>query len=601
MSEIGVLEQDSGQKRAAPARWSLEEEERLAEGFKAGQGLADLAAAHGRSLGAIQSRLLMLDIVKYGAYTPFMEAAAEKLEEGEASNTGKAWGEAEVSELLVMHHTSVGRELEELPALAAKLGRTPRSLALKLVQLGVVVAEVNPDPQPKPRAEPKRATKPVAAESGPTQKITVTPEFQTAARCVLDGEHVLVLGSAGTGKSTFLRFLKKQLAGGVGGKGKRYVVLAPTGMAALNVGGQTIHSFFGFKPGILDRYNLPKPRTPKVFEKLEVLILDEVSMVRADMFEAIDAFLRAYGPRRNQPFGGVQLCLIGDLFQLPPIVGREEQAFFEMNYASPYFFSSQSFRELPVQVVEFTQVFRQADRPFVELLSHIRHGTETEATLRALNRRVLGQEVGEGKVAAGLPTLTARVAAAEQTNQRALEDLPGSGQVYEGKLTGSFDEKALPAPRELVLKPGARVMFTKNDTNQRWVNGTLGVVLSCSKSYVTVRAADGQTHVVEPTLWERTRYSYDGASEAFTSESAGSYAQLPLALAWALTIHKSQGQTLDGAIVDLSGGGAFAEGQLYVALSRTRSLETLFLKHPISPRDVRTHGAVRAFYAGLRT
>ena len=597
MSEIGVLEQDSAQKRAAAPRWSVEEEERLAEGFKAGRPMAELAADHGRSVGAVQSRLLMLDVLSYGAYTPFMAVAPDKLEEGEAPNSGKGWSEAEVAELLVMHHTGVGREDAEISALAAKLGRTPRSLALKLVQMGVVAPSVNPNPQPKPRPEPRKAAKPSqVAESRATQKISVTPEFQTAARCVLDGDHVLVLGSAGTGKSTFLRFLKKQLAGGVGGKAKRYVVLAPTGMAALNVGGQTIHSFFGFKPGVLDRQNLPKPRTPKVFEKLEVLILDEVSMVRADMFEAIDAFLRLHGPKRNQPFGGVQLCLIGDLFQLPPIVGRDEQPFFEAAYDSPYFFSSQSFRDLQIQVVEFTHVFRQADLPFIELLSHIRHGTDTAATLAALNRRVLG----EGEGSAGLPTLTARVAVAEQTNQRELEALPGEGHVYVGKLTSGFDEKALPAPMELVLKPGARVMFTKNDTNQRWVNGTLGVVVNCGKSYVTVRAADGQTHVVEPTAWERTRYSYDGTSEAFTAESAGSYTQLPLALAWALTIHKSQGQTLDGAVVDLSGGGAFAEGQLYVALSRTRSLETLFLRHPISPRDVRTHGAVRAFYERLR-
>jgi energy-coupling factor transporter ATP-binding protein EcfA2 len=572
-------------KKPAPARWTDEEEARLAEAFKAGKPLKEIATDHGRSTGAITARLNLLDLVSYGPYT---ELVANIGEGGEHS--GKPWVEEEIAHLLVTHSTD--GTPEALTTLAAELGRTPRSLALKLVQLGAVEATLNPNPNPAPRPEKKiPKPKPLVGASEPvrTQKITVTGEFQMAAKSVLVGEHILVLGSAGTGKSTFLRYLKKQLTD----TKKHYVVLAPTGMAALNVGGQTIHSFFGFKPGVLTGKDLPHPRNPKVFEKLEVLVLDEISMVRADIFDAINQFLQVYGPHKRQPFGGVQLCLIGDLFQLPPIVRRDEQGYFDLTYQSPYFFDSQSYRELPISVVEFTKVFRQSDEPFVNLLTNIRHAVQVSETLRELNARVM-------PAPGDLPVLTARLNVAEEANRRALEALPGASTVYRGKMEGNFEESALPGPLELELKPGAKVMFTKNDPAQRWVNGTLGTVLRCEDDFVMVRTSEGISHAVEPTLWERTRYKFDTATDSFAAESAGSYRQLPLAPAWALTIHKSQGQTLPGAVVDLSGGGAFAEGQLYVALSRTRSLETLFLKHPINARDVKTHPAVAGFYSSLQ-
>jgi hypothetical protein len=577
---------DEPAKKPAPARWSPEEESRLAEAFKAGQGVAEIAEAHSRSRGAIEARLHLLDLVSYGPYTPLMNMPWDNDER--PARAGEAWSEPELAELLVAHQT--GAPLTEL---AQKLARTPRGLVLKLVNLGLVTPEINPTPNPLPRPEPKpRKLRPLktVAEPTRTQKISVTGEFQAAAKAIERGEHTLILGSAGTGKSTFLRYLKKLVSGPNNNEKKRYVTLAPTGMAALNVGGQTIHSFFGFKPGILTVKNLPRPRQPKLYEKLDLLIIDEVSMVRADMFEAIDHFLRAHGPHPRQPFGGVQLCLIGDLFQLPPIVSRDEQAYFEMAYPSPHFFSSQSYREVPFTVIEFSHIFRQADVPFISLLSDIRHATHSGATLEALNRRLVNGAVPD------VPTLTARVFAADAANRQALEALPGAPRTYGGRIAGTFEESALPAPLELTLKPGARIMFTKNDTEQRWVNGTLGTVLACGDETVTVKTGSGETFEVEPATWERTRYKYEAGADSFAAESAGSYTQLPLAPAWALTIHKAQGQTLPGAVVDLSGGGAFAEGQLYVALSRVRSLNELYLKHPISPRDVKTHPAVAEFY-----
>ncbi|HEX2858609.1 MAG TPA: DEAD/DEAH box helicase [Alphaproteobacteria bacterium] len=579
-------------KKTAPARWSGEEEARLEVAFKAGTPLPKIAEAHGRSVGAITARLNMLDLISYGPYT----ALVANINNGEteaAPKSGLPWVEEEIARLLVVHHSE--GTVEALTTLAAEMGRTPRSLALKLVSLGAVEPALNPNPSPAPRPERKEPKpKPLRAlvtQPTRTQKITVTGEFQAAAKSVMGGENILVLGSAGTGKSTFLRYLRKQLDSAK----KRYVVLAPTGMAALNVGGQTIHSFFGFKPGVLTGKDLPRPRNPKLFEKLDVLILDEISMVRADMFDAIDHFLRAYGPHKKAPFGGVRLCLIGDLFQLPPIVRRDEQGYFDLTYASPYFFSSASYRNMPIEVIEFTHVFRQADVPFINLLSHIRHATHTADTLHELNRRVLR----EGQDVPDVPTLTARLAVAESANQRAMAALAGGGRIYTGDIEGTFEEAALPAPLQLELKPGAKVMFIKNDTQQRWVNGTLGTVLRCEDEFVMVKTAEGVTHAVDAAVWERTRFRFDEGADSFAAESAGSYRQIPLTLAWAITIHKCQGQTLPGAVVDLSGGGAFAEGQLYVALSRTRSLDSLYLKHPIQPRDVRTHPAVAAFYHQL--
>lgn len=577
-------------------RWSLDEENRLLAAFQAGATPAQLADSHGRSTGAIQSRLLALDAVHYPPYTELLsdfKTAQDTLE-----NAGKPWTEEDTANLIITHHTH--GTVDALTELAGKLGRNPRSLALKLVNLGVVPAVVNSSPNPAKRAPEAKPAKPKAlarpATPEVTQKISVTPEFRAALEIILEKQHLLLLGGGGTGKSTFLRYLKKHLNGNA-----NYAVLAPTGMAALNVGGQTIHSFFGFKTTIQSGENLPRPRNPKVFSKLDVLVIDEISMVRADVFSAIDLFLRKYGPKPKQPFGGVRLCLIGDLFQLPPVVRGDEQTYFGLSYNSPYFFSSPAFQSLPIQVLELTHIFRQSDVSFINMLKEIRLGEARAETLNAFNKHV------STSTPEGTPTLTARVAAADATNQAALAALPGKTYTYSADVSGQFDTGSLPAPAELQLKVGARVMFVKNDRQQtengqpmpaRWVNGTLGVVESCRPDGVTVKTAEGSLDV-EPATWERLKYTFDDATDTLVSEAAGSVTQLPLTLAWAMTIHKAQGQTLEAALVDLSNGGAFAEGQLYVALSRVRSLNGLYLKTPIQPRDVKVHPAVLAFYSAV--
>lgn len=420
-------------------------------------------------------------------------------------------------------------------------------------------------------------------------RVTITPEFQTGWRVIEEEKNLLVLGSAGTGKSTFLKWVRKKL-----GAEKNYVVLAPTGMAALQVGGQTIHSFFGFKPQLLEGPSTwRKPRNPKMYEKLEMVIIDEISMVRADVFDAIDQFLQKYGPHKNEPFGGVQVLAMGDLYQLPPIVRRDENAYFQHMFGTPFFFGSQAWRHGHFNVVEFSQIFRQSDAPFIDLLNRVRHGERDQSLLKELNKRV------QPTPPEGAVILAARNSTVDEINERELKYLGSKPHSYQAKTTGKVDEAAFTSPPTLILKEGARVMFTRNDTAGRWVNGTLGQVVQCGKKTVTVRTDDGKKYSVEPVKWELTKYEFDEEKETTVAEVAGTFSQLPLALAWALTIHKAQGQTLENCTIDLSDGGAFAEGQLYVALSRARALETLTLAQPIRPSDVRTSADVKGFYKGL--
>lgn len=592
--------QPSGLTGKKGTRWSLEEEAELTKAFVAGTPVAELAVRHGRSVGAISSRLHQLDLIVYGPYTGLItgthslaESTPEEVDSEALSNSGKHWSEDETAQLLVAHHT--GGAPENLVELAAVLGRTPRSLALKLVQLGVVKGEVNPAPNPAPRPEPKPAkpkrdevVKPAA--SSKMVKITVTPEFQTANTAIQNGENLLILGSAGTGKSTFLKWLRRQLQ-----DKKRYAVLAPTGMAALNVGGQTVHSFFGLKPQLItgsDGWH--KPRNPKVFENLDLVVIDEISMVRADVFDGIERFLRKYGKKPGAPFGGVQVVLMGDLCQLPPVVRRDESEHFSTLFETPFFFSSPAWEAGNFGIVEFTHIFRQTDAPFIGLLNEIRHGSRSAGVVDALNRRLTATPP------AGAVILAARNRTVDEINQRELERLPLPPRTYMAKVTGDADPNAFTTPVELVLKPGARVMFTRNDVNQRWVNGSLGEVLRCDTETVTVKLDNGETQIVEPVKWEATKYKLVEETQTLEPSVAGTFTQLPLALAWALTIHKAQGQTLPSCVIDLSDGGAFAEGQLYVALSRARSLESLHLTKPIQPKDIRTAPAVLDFYRELR-
>lgn len=574
----------------APRRWSPEEEAQLAAAFQAGKPLDEIAALHGRTVGAITSRLQMLDLILYGPYNSVMAVAPDT---ESAANSGQPWTEEHTARLLITHHATPTPE--DLSALAQELERTPRSLALKLVQLGVIQPTLNPTPNPAPRPEPKAKTprhKPIAKPAGKAVKITVTPEFQTALASIQAGENLLILGSAGTGKSTFLKWLRKNLEGK-----KSYAVLAPTGMAALNVGGQTLHSFFGLKAQLLtgsDAWH--KPRNPKVFANLQLLVIDEISMVRADVFETVDRFLRKFGPVPHQPFGGVQVVLMGDLCQLPPVVRRDEAMHFETAFPTPFFFSSPAWENGSFGILEFTHIFRQTDIPFISLLNQVRHGETSAQLLASLNARVTPA------MPAGAVILAARNRTVDDINAHNLAALPGRAHTYTADVLGDIDPNSFTTPTELTLKQGARVMFTRNDPNQRWVNGSLAEVIHCATDTVTVKMlADGETHIVEPTKWEATKFRLDETTNALTATVAGSFTQIPLTLAWALTIHKAQGQTLPSCVIDLSDGGTFAEGQLYVALSRARALESLHLTTPIRAQDIRTNPAVLQFYRQLRT
>ncbi len=582
--------------KPAPKRWTPDEEAALTTAYKAGLPLAQIAATHGRTLGAITSRLQLLDLIHYGPYTPLINQPDESTDGVLAvlSHSGQPWTEPDTARLIVTHHTS--GTPEGLTQLAEELGRTPRSLALKLVQLGIITAQPNPNPNPAPRPEykppkAKAALTPVTKPAGKSIKITVTPEFQTAWNTIQADENLLILGSAGTGKSTFLKWLRKQLEGK-----KSYAVLAPTGMAALNVGGQTIHSFFGLKRDALQGGEAwHKPRNPKIFSSLKLLIIDEISMVRADIFDTIDRFLRKFGPSSKLPFGGVQIVLMGDLCQLPPVVRSDEMSYFESFYPTPFFFSSHAWNNGDFGIIQFSHIFRQTDLPFIDILNQVRHGQTTPSLLGTLNERLTTNPP------TGAVVLAARNRTVEDINARNLAALPGSLHTYSADTLGDIDPNSFTTPQELTLKVGARVMFTRNDPNQRWVNGSLAQVIQCGKTTVTVKMPDGETHIVEATKWEATKFKLDEATNTLTPTVAGTFTQIPLTLAWALTIHKAQGQTLPTCVIDLSDGGTFAEGQLYVALSRARSLESVHLTSPIQSRHIKTNPAVLDFYRQLHT
>ena len=577
--------------KPAPRRWTPDEEAELTTGYKAGLPIPQIASNLGRTVGAITARLQLLDLINYGPYTSLINQPEEPGDNVALSHTGQPWTEPDTARLIVAHHTS--GTPEGISLLAEELGRTPRSLALKLVGLGLVTPQPNPNPNPAARPEPKpkslKALTATAKPVGKSIKITVTPEFQTAWNSIQAGENLLILGSAGTGKSTFLKWLRKQLEGK-----KAYAVLAPTGMAALNVGGQTIHSFFGLKRDALQGGEAwHKPRNPKIFASMKLLVIDEISMVRADIFDTVDRFLRKFGPNPKLPFGGVQMVLMGDLCQLPPVVRSDEMSYFQSFYPTPFFFSSHAWNDGDFGIVQFSQIFRQTDQPFIDILNQVRHGNTGAALLNTLNERLTSNPP------TGAVVLAARNRTVEEINARNLANLRTPTHRYEADTIGDIDPNSFTTPSELILKVGARVMFTRNDPNQRWVNGSLGEVIALGKSTVTVKMPDGDTHVVEATKWETTKYRLDENTNTLTPTVAGTFTQIPLTLAWALTIHKAQGQTIPTCVIDLSDGGTFAEGQLYVALSRARSLDSIHLTTPITSRHIKTNPAVLDFYRHL--
>ena len=405
-----------------------------------------------------------------------------------------------------------------------------------------------------------------------------------------------ITGKAGTGKSTFLKYLKKYAP-------KAVVVVAPSGVAALNVGGQTIHSFFRLPTRPL----LPDDEEPKrlnsenlrrIYERMEILIIDEISMVRADVLEAISR-----GMQRNRansrPFGGVQVLVFGDCFQLGPVVRTEEAETFNQFYPGAWFFQAPVWARARFQTIELTKVYRQADPRFVELLNLVRTGEASKEDLSYLNERqhALPDPLGPEPL-----RLTTSNKMADDVNLARLSALPGEVSHLEAIVEGEFPQNLYPTDFRLQAKPGARVIFLRNDlVGGRWRNGTIATLETIDKECLEVRLPNGEIAEVRPEMWENLRYKYDRGLRTITSERLGGFTQFPLRLAWAVTIHKSQGMTLDAARVDLGKTGAFAHGQTYVALSRVRSFEGLFLIYGLREKDLQMDAAVQAFYKNSLT
>lgn len=425
-------------------------------------------------------------------------------------------------------------------------------------------------------------------------EILVTEDFQRAFTLIDSREpFIFITGRAGTGKTTFIQLLKQHL--------KSYAIVAPTGVAALNVGGQTIHSFFRIAPGPIDFEKIKRVKNRIGYQAMRALIIDEISMVRSDLLDAVDKMLRLNACDPEKPFGGVQIIAVGDLFQLPPVVTtEEEQAFIHGAYKSPFFFSAKCLRDVQLKSIEFSRVFRQKEEAFVELLNNTREGKQLSETLGLLNQRVaaIDNEQFDGLI------LTGDNDRASIINSRKLSELDSDSVTYVGTITGEFrvDKNKLPAPIELSLKSGSRVMFVKNDGQKRWVNGTIGIVTALGEKFVTVKIVDalGTREVrAEPEAWENVRFVYDPEENQLRAERVGAYLQIPLTLAWAVTIHKSQGKTFDRVHIDLS-KGAFAEGQVYVALSRCRTLEGVTLEKEIRREDIQLNYDVIQFCEGMR-
>ena len=424
----------------------------------------------------------------------------------------------------------------------------------------------------------------------PRGGIEINAEFKRALDLLEKTEKpVFISGRAGTGKSTLLEYFRSTTR-------KQVAVLAPTGVAALNVRGQTLHSFCRFQPDVtLDKVKkLTKSRAGTdagMYKRLDTVIIDEVSMVRADLLDCVEKFLRLNGPLSKSRFGGIQMVFIGDLYQLPPVVTSREKTLFAAPYETPYFFSARVLADggYPLEFIELEKIYRQNEPHFIALLNAIRNRTAGPADLARLNERCdPGFVPPEDEF---YITLTSTNEQAFRRNRDKLETLAGETFGYDGFVEGDFDKSSLPTDERLELKIGAQVMLLTNDPQGRWVNGTIGRVIDVLRDpgrddVVEVELGDGSIVDILPNAWEIFKFAYDPDGDKIVSEPVGAFTQYPLRLAWAVTIHKSQGKTFDRVIVDV-GRGTFAHGQVYVALSRCTSLGGLVLKTPILPAHIR--------------
>lgn len=424
---------------------------------------------------------------------------------------------------------------------------------------------------------------------------TDNQEFQNALQ-ILNFTHrsLFLTGKAGTGKSTFLRYIAATTK-------KKHIVLAPTGIAAINAGGSTLHSFFKlpFHPLLPNdnQYSIRNLRKTmkyngekcKLLREVELIIIDEISMVRADIIDFIDKVLRVYNRNMREPFGGKQMLFVGDIYQLEPVVRDEDRQLLHPFYPSAFFFDAKVFQQMQLVSIELTKVYRQNDPTFIALLDHIRTSAVTATDLYTLNHQV-GAQVDTA--ANGLAiTLSTRRDTVDYINSTRLRELEGEATLFEGVIEGDFPENNLPSPLHLELKVGAQVLFVRNDKEKRWVNGTLGTITGFTQNEedapgtIQVCTEDGAELDVECEIWGNIKYSFNEKEQKIEEQTIGTFRQFPLRLAWAITVHKSQGLTFRYVKIDFS-GGVFAGGQTYVALSRCTSLQGISLQKPIRPEDI---------------